>query len=99
LESRVGWFGCLGIRVVNPMKRWVVRRDVNQDRSDALLCADSQELFFDQSVETIDECISRLIRSDEICLSGSDRRPIMRGPKLVGFIEILATKPSGVGKT
>jgi hypothetical protein len=77
------------------MPKWVIRKDLALNTSGApLLCQDPDELAFDPSHPTIEECVSRLLQGDEICLSGASKRHIMRGTRLVGYIEIAARDPA-----
>ena len=72
------------------MSKCVFRTDLRQQRvSDALPCVDASELYFRPSASTVLECVQRLLSADEICLGSSHTREIRRGPKLVGFVQIV----------
>ncbi len=42
---------------------------------------------------TVEECVAMLIAQDERCLGASNKRPIKRGAKLVGYIDITEVSP------
>lgn len=72
------------------MSKCVFRTDLRQQRvSDPLPCVDASELYYRPSASTVLECVQRLLSADEICLGSSDMREIRRGPKLVGFVQIV----------
>lgn len=77
-------------RATFTMAKWVVRHDLRDGRvSDPLLCIDPKDMSgTDQAVHTVEECVQLLIRPDEICLGLADKRTIMRGTQVVGYIEI-----------
>ena len=77
-------------RATFPMAKWVVRNDLREGRvGDPLLCIDPKDMSgTHQAAQTAEECVQLLIRPDEICLGRADKRAIMRGTQVVGYIEI-----------
>jgi hypothetical protein len=73
------------------MSKCVFRMDIRQRPvGDPLLCIDAIEMFDRPGMPTVEQCVPRLLTEDEICLGASDKRAIMQGPKVVGYIRILA---------
>lgn len=72
------------------MAKWVVRHDLREGHvGNPLLCIDPKDMSgTDQAAHTVEECVQLLIRPDEICLGLADKRTIMRGTQVVGYIEI-----------
>lgn len=72
------------------MSKCVFRTDLqNQPVSEFLLCVDASELFFNPTAPTVQECVHKLIAADEICLGASDKRAVMQGSRVVGYIRIV----------
>jgi hypothetical protein len=72
------------------MAKCVFRTDLRQQPvSQHLPCVDGAEMFHRPALPTVEECVQRLLSGDEICLGRSDRREIMRGPRVVGYIRIV----------
>ncbi|MES1264585.1 MAG: hypothetical protein ABUU24_02905 [Variovorax sp.] len=72
------------------MSKCVFRTDLrNQPVSEFLPCIDPSELFFQMTAPTVEECVHMLIGADEICLGSSNRREILQGARLVGYIRIV----------
>jgi hypothetical protein len=72
------------------MSKRVFRTDLrHQPVSDSLPCIDASEIFFRPDAATVEECVHMLLEDDEICLGASERRAIMRGAKVVGYIRII----------
>lgn len=72
------------------MAKWVVRHDLRESRvGDPLLCIDPKDMSgAHQAVHTVEEGVQLLVGPDEICSGRADRRTIMRGTQVVGYIEI-----------
>lgn len=76
------------------MAKWLVRMDLHQRRvGDPVLCSEQHEHTVFPGAPTIDEGVHSLLGDAEISLSGTQRRQIMRGARVVGFIEILDHYP------
>ena len=72
------------------MAKCVFRTDLRQQPvSEHLYCVDWTEMYHRPAAPTVEECVQRLLSGDEICLGRSDRREIMRGPRVVGYIRIV----------
>jgi hypothetical protein len=72
------------------MSKCVFRTDLRQQPvGEPLSCIDASELFFRPDAPTVEQCVHMLLAPDEICLGASDRRAIMRGPRVVGYIRIV----------
>lgn len=72
------------------MSKCVFRTDLrNQPVSEFLLCVDGSELFFNPDSLTVDECVHRLVAADEVCLGTSEKRLVMQGARVVGYIRIV----------
>jgi hypothetical protein len=71
------------------MSKWVFRTDIRQRQvGSALHCVDASELFFRPEERTVNESVQMLLEADEICLGTSDKRSVMQGPKVVGYIQV-----------
>ena len=74
----------------NNMSKRVYRTDLRlQPVSDCLPCIDPSEIFFRPDAPTVEECVHMLLEIDEVCLGASERRAIMQGPRVVGYIRIV----------
>jgi hypothetical protein len=72
------------------MSKRVFRVDLRQQQvSDSLPCIDATELFFHPDAPTVEECVHMLLEHDEVCLGVSEKRAIMQGAKVVGYIRIV----------
>jgi hypothetical protein len=72
------------------MSKCVYRTNLNQQPvSEPLSCIDATEMFFRPGVPTVEQCVRMLLTHDEICLGASDKRAIMNGAKVVGYIRIV----------
>lgn len=77
------------------MEEWklpkcVFRTDLRQQPvSEPLPCIDVSELYYRAAGPTVEECVQMLVSKDEICLGRTDKRRIMLGAKLVGYIRIV----------
>ena len=87
------------------MTKSVFRTDLrNQPVSEPISCVDARDLMFRPAARTVAECVHMLLAADEICLGASNKRRVMRGARLVGYIYIVdlsgraATQP-GSGET
>lgn len=72
------------------MSKCVYRTDLYmRPVSDPIFCIDAIDLLFRPDMPTVSQCIQRLVAPDEICLGASDKRAIMRGPRVVGYVLII----------
>jgi hypothetical protein len=72
------------------MAKCVFRMDLRQQPvSEHLSGTDLSEMFYRPAEPTVEECVHMLLSDDEICLGNSDRREILRGPRVVGYIRIV----------
>jgi hypothetical protein len=72
------------------MSKCVFRTDLSQRPvSEPLFCIDAVDMFFRPGMPTVEQCVQMLVSKDEICLGVSDRRAIMRGAKVVGYVRII----------
>jgi hypothetical protein len=72
------------------MPKYVFRLNLKQRPvGDPLYCVEALEMFFHPHLPTVEQCVHLLLEPEEICLGFSDRRRIMQGPRLVGYIRIL----------
>ena len=55
-----------------------------------LLCVDGLDMFFRPGMPTVEQCVQLLLADDEICLGMTDKRRIMQGARLVGYVRIVA---------
>jgi hypothetical protein len=56
---------------------------------EALPCIDASDLFYRPAEPTVNECVQMLLTHDEICLGASEKRSVMQGARVVGFIRIV----------
>ena len=54
-----------------------------------LSCIELSEMFYRAAGPTVEECVHMLLADDEICLGRSDKRQIMRGARVIGYIRIV----------
>lgn len=72
------------------MSKCVFRTDLRQQPvGDPLPCIEPIELFHKPWARTVEECVHLLLGHDEICLGASEKRKIMQGARLVGYIRIV----------
>lgn len=72
------------------MSKCVFRTDLKQRPvSEPLFCIDAVDMFFRPGMPTVEQCVRLLLTQDEICLGVSERRAIMQGPRVVGYIRIV----------
>jgi hypothetical protein len=72
------------------MAKCVFRTDLRQQPvSDPLPCIEASELIYRPAAPTVEECVHMLLADDEICLGGSEKREIMQGARVVGYIRIV----------
>jgi hypothetical protein len=57
--------------------------------SELLSCVDISEMFHRCAGPTVEECVQMLVAEDEICLGRSDRRQVLKGARVVGYIRIV----------
>ena len=74
------------------MSKCVFRTDLQlRPVGNALPCIDPSELFFRPTELTVNEAVHMLLTRDEICVGVSERRAVMRGAKVVGYIREIET--------
>jgi hypothetical protein len=72
------------------MSKCVFRTDLrHQPVSELLPCINASDMFNRPAAPTVEECVHMLLADDEICLGAGDKREIMKGAKLVGYIRIV----------
>ena len=72
------------------MSKCVVRTDLRlQPVSEPLPCIEASELFQRPAAHTINECVQMLLAGDEICLAATEKRPVMHGARMVGYIRVI----------
>jgi hypothetical protein len=57
--------------------------------SEPLPCIDASELVYRPDSPTVEECVHMLLADDEICLGASEKREIMQGARVIGYIRIV----------
>jgi hypothetical protein len=76
------------------MSKWVIRNDCATNR-----VGQSRECFDPQAMDgrfeflSVEEGIQSLIGPDEIVIGSSTSRFVMKGAKLVGYIQVCDTSP------
>ena len=77
------------------MSKWVIRNDCATHRvGDPIECFDPTAMDGSFDYLSIEEGIRSLIGPDEIVVGSSTERWVMKGAKLVGYIEICDAAPS-----
>ena len=72
------------------MSKWVFRTDMRQQRvGHALHCIDASELFFRPQERTVNESVQLLLARDEVCVGASEKRAVMQGARVVGYIRVI----------
>jgi hypothetical protein len=72
------------------MSKYVFRTDLrHKPVGEPLCCIDATEIFFRPEARTVEECVHLLLAADEVCLGVSQKRAIMQGPRVVGYIHIV----------
>ena len=72
------------------MSKCVFRTDLSlRPVSAPLFCIDAVDMFFRPGMPTVEQCVRLLLTADEICLGVSDKRAIMVGAKVVGYVRIV----------
>jgi hypothetical protein len=72
------------------MSKCVFRTDLSlRPVGEPLFCIDAVDMFFRPGMPTVEQCVRLLLSNDEICLGVSDKRAIMLGPRVVGYVRIL----------
>ena len=76
------------------MAKWVVRKSLDgTDASEPRLCTEFAPHLKNTRVVTVDDCVQKLLGADESLGAGTDRRPILRGDQLVGFVDVTDVHP------
>jgi len=69
--------------------RWVTRMDVDgQPLREPMKCFIEGAIIAEPGFRTVEQCVAELIEPGEVCIGHSDRRPIMKDGKLVGYVAI-----------
>lgn len=72
------------------MSKCVFRTDLSQRPvSGPLFCIDAVDMFFRPGMPTLEQCLRLLLAQNEVCLGVSEKRAIMQGPRVVGYIRII----------
>ena len=72
------------------MTKCVFRTDLGlRPVSDPLFCVDAIDMFIRPGMPTVEQCVRLLLTPEEICLGITNMRPIMQGPKRVGYVRII----------
>ena len=76
------------------MSKWVIRNDCATRRvGDPKECFDPNAMDGSFEFPSIEEGVRSLISPDEIVLGSSSTRRVMRGARLVGYIEVCDASP------
>ena len=72
------------------MFKHVFRTDLRQRPvSEPLSCTDGFEILLRPNIPTVERCVQSLLIGDEICLGLTDKRTVMQGPRVVGYVRIV----------
>lgn len=72
------------------MSKHVFRTDLRQRPvSEPLSCIDGIEILSRPNMPTVEQSVQSLLIGDEICLGLTDKRTVMRGPRVVGYVRIV----------
>ncbi len=72
------------------MSKCVFRTNLRQQPvSPPLRCIDVSEMVNRPGSPTVEECVHMLLHGDEICLGTSEKRQVMHGARVVGYIRIV----------
>jgi hypothetical protein len=72
------------------MSKCVFRTDLRQQPvGQPLACIDANEIVYLPAAPTVNECVQMLLTCDEICLGASEKRSVMQGARLVGYIRVV----------
>lgn len=75
------------------MSKHVFRTDLRQRPvGEPLSCIDGLEILFRPNLPTVEQCVQSLLIGDEICLGLTDKRTVMQGPRVVGYVRIVDTR-------
>src|SRR5690348_9444235 len=91
LTSRARPHGRAAFRVGEyTMSKCVFRTNLQlQPVSEPLSGVEVTEIFHRPEMPTVEECVHMLLSHDEVCLGGTDKRQIMQGARVVGYIRIV----------
>ena len=79
------------------MSKWVVRNDCSTHRvGEARECLDPHAMHGRFEFPSIDEGVQSLIGPDETVIGSSSSRLVMKGSRLVGYIQVCDTIPTSV---
>ena len=69
--------------------RWVVRKDVvGRETAPALRAFVEGAIVAEPGLRTVDQCVASLLGEGEECEGVTDKRPIRKDGKLIGYIDI-----------
>lgn len=72
------------------MSKCVYRTDLRQQPlGEPLPCIDASEIVYQPAAHTVNECVQMLLAIDEICLGASEKRSVMHGARVVGYIRVI----------
>jgi hypothetical protein len=76
------------------MSKWVIRNDCSTRRvGDPKECFDPNAMDGSFEFPSIEEGVQSLVGPDEIAIGSSTKRRVMRGIRLVGYIEVCDAAP------
>ena len=72
------------------MPKCVFRTDLRERPvGEPIACVDVSELYYRVTGPTVEESVHMLLAPDEICLGVTDKRQVMKGARVVGYIRIV----------
>jgi hypothetical protein len=72
------------------MSKCAFRTDLRQRPvGEPLPCIDASDLLYRPAAHTVNETVQMLLTHDEICLGASEKRTVMQGARVVGYIRIV----------
>jgi len=76
------------------MSKWVSRNDCATNQiGEARECFDPNAMDGRFQFISVEEGVQSLVGPGEIVIGGSTSRPVMRGARLVGYIQVCDTSP------
>jgi hypothetical protein len=76
------------------MTQWVTRRDVDgQEVIPPVRCLRPGSIVAEAGLRTTAHTIASMMEVGEVCQGDSNKRPIMRGATLAGYIDISDEQP------
>jgi hypothetical protein len=72
------------------VSKCVFRTDLRQlPMGETLTGIEANDLCHLPAAHTVNECVQMLLTHDEICLGASEKRSVMQGARVVGYIRIV----------